>query len=59
MVATEEKGIVRVIAYNQQLLEIKDQPDGNENLEISIPDGEYVVTSAKIKNVRVVVMQYG
>lgn len=49
MNATEEKGIVRVIAYNQQLLEIKDQPDWNESFEISIPDGEYVITTAKIK----------
>lgn len=49
MTATEENGIVRVIAYNQQLLEIKDQPDWNEELEISLSDGEYVITSAKLK----------
>lgn len=49
MAAAEEKGIVRVIAYNQQLLEIKEQPDWNEEFEISMPDGEYIVTSAKIK----------
>jgi len=49
LTATEEKGIVRIIAYNQQLLEIKEQPDWNENFEIGIEDGEYIVTSAKIK----------
>ena len=49
MNATEENEIVRIICYNQQLLEIKDQPDWNENLEVSIKDGEYVITTAKIK----------
>ena len=48
LAAVEENGVVRVLAYNQQLLEIKEQPDWNENLEIQMPDGEYVITAAKI-----------
>lgn len=47
--ATEEKGIVRVIAYNQQLLEIQNQPDWTETVEIPMAEGEYILTSAKIR----------
>ena len=50
--ATEENGVMRVIAYNQQLLEIKNQPDWREELEIALPDGEYVITTAKIEKGR-------
>ncbi len=48
--ATEEKGIIRVLACNQQLPEITDQPDWTEVLEVSgLADGEYLITSATLE----------
>lgn len=48
--AAEENGVIRIIAYNQQLLEIENQPDWNESIIVPVDeDGDYSVTTAKIE----------
>lgn len=49
LVAAEESGIIRVIACNQHYPEIEQQPDWHENLVIDVPDGEYMITTARIE----------
>lgn len=49
MTATEENGVVRIIAYNQHLLEFETQLDWKESVEVALPDGEYIVSSAQIE----------
>lgn len=50
LAAAEENGIVRIIACNQQLPEIENQPDWNEEIYVPVSDdGEYIVTTAKIE----------
>ena len=47
--ATEENGVVRAIVYNHNALEIKDQPDFADTICVPMPDGEYIATTATIK----------
>lgn len=45
-----EAGVVKILAYNQRLLEIENQPDWNEKISIPVDcDGEYIITSAKLE----------
>ncbi len=49
MAATEEKGITRIMAYNQHHLQLKEQPTWIDKVSVPVAeDGEFVITSAKI-----------
>ena len=53
IVATEEKGTIRILMYNCKLPEIKDQPDWRETLYIpGIDASEYIFEQAKIEKGR-------
>lgn len=47
--ATEEKGVIRIIAYNHNALEIENQPDFEECFCFDAEEGEYVATFITIK----------
>lgn len=50
LTATSENNVVRLVAYNNNLLEINDQPDFRETISIPCAEiGVYVVTKAVIK----------
>lgn len=50
MEACSEAGVVKLIAYNQHLLELETKPDWNDRISVPVDsDGEYLITSAKLE----------